>query len=320
VRAGFVVLILLFGAAVHAQTSAVAAAPQDAEPAAATSAGASNEPRTHGVWLANVSLLNTFDGNINHDPAPIRSYGLVPAASFGYESSPDPRFTAGYDIAANQYTGTDEWDRISHGLRADVNGRAGQRWRFEAAGSATWKGSSEDRELSNEFGLSTRAAYRLLKSTRLIVLGMARYKQYPDDPGTSGAAPYLGAKLDQRLPGSRRLVFAYKYEERRSREERNKYRRNGYSVAFSTPFVARDGRLTIEAVVKGQTYRRLIKVGSLRELRHDLRSSVEAEYEFPVSPRVMAQWQVGFEKRTSNDADKRFVAPSLGLNLAYRWR
>jgi hypothetical protein len=320
VRAGVVLSILLFGAAAHAQTAAVVAAPQDAQPAAATSAAASNEPRTHGVWLANLSLLNTFDGNINHDPAPIRSYGLVPAASFGYESSRDPRFTAGYDIAANQYTGTDEWDRISHGLRADVNGRAGKRWRFDAAGSATWKGSSEDRELSNEFGLSTRAAYRLLKSTRVIVLGMARYKQYPDDPGTSGAAPYLGAKLDQRLPGNRRLVFGYKYEERRSREERNKYRRNGYSVAFSTPFVARDGRLTIEAVVKGQTYRRLIKVGSIRELRHDLRSSVEAEYDFAVSPRVMAQWQVGFDKRTSNDADKRFVAPSLGLNLAYRWR
>jgi hypothetical protein len=320
VRAGIVVLILLVGAAAHAQTPAAAAAPQHGDVAGETSTGVSNEPRTHGVWLANLSLLNTFDGNINHDPAPIRSYGLVPAASFGYDSSPDPRFTAGYDVAANQYTGTDEWDRISHGLRADVNGRAGKRWRFGAAGSATWKGSSEDRELSNEFALSTRAAYRLLKSTRVIVLGMARYKQYPDDPGTSGPAPSLGAKLDQRLPGNRRLVFGYKYEERRSRDERNKYRRNGYSLEFSTPLLVKDGRLTIEAVGKGQTYRRLIKIGSLRELRHDLRSSVHAEYDFPVSPRVMAQWQVGFDKRTSNDADKRFVAPSLGLNLAYRWR
>jgi hypothetical protein len=115
-------------------------------------------------------------------------------------------------------------------------------------------------------------------------------------------------------------VFGYKYEERRSQEERNQYRRNGYSVEFSTPFLARDGRLTLGAVVKGQTYKRLIKVGSTRELRHDMRSSVEAEYDFPLSARVLAQWQVGFEKRASNDADKRFVAPWLGLNLACRWR
>lgn len=302
-------LFLLCGgtATAHAQTPP-ASAPQRSD--------ANDAP---GLWLVNLSLLNMFDGNINHDPAPIRSYGFVPAASVGYESSADPRFTAGYDIATNHYTGTNEWDRISHGLRADVNGRAG-RWRFEAGGQATWKGSSEDRELSNEFGISTRAAYRLMKGTRVIVLGMARYKQYPDDPGTSGPAPYVGGKLDQRLPGNRRLVFGYKYEERRSHQERNKYRRNGYSVEFSTPFIARDGRLTLGAVIKGQTYRRLIKVGSVRELRHDLRSSVDAEYELPLSPRVLAQWQVGFEKRASNDAAKRFVAPSLGLNLAYRWR
>jgi hypothetical protein len=321
VRKAFVSMLLLMGtAAAHAQTPPAATPPQHSEPAAATAAAAPPEPDAHGLWLINLSLLNMFDGNINHAPSAVRSYGFVPAASFGYESSADPRFTAGYDIAANQYTGTDEWDRISHGVHADVNARAGKRWRFEAGGQATWKGSSEDRELSNEFGVSTRAAYRLLKGTRVIVLATARYKQYPDDPDTSGPAPYVGGKLDQRLPGNRRLVFGYKYEERRSQVERNKYRRNGYSVEFSTPFIARDSRLTIGAVIKGQTYRRLIKVGSVRELRHDRRSSVDAGYELPLSPRVLAQWQVGFEKRSSNDPDKRFIAPSFGLNLGYRWR
>jgi hypothetical protein len=312
-------MLLLCTPGAQAQTPP-AATPQHAESSAAAPATPPPDADAHGVWLANVSLLNMFDGNINHDPSPIRSYGFVPGASFGYESSRDPRFIMGYDIAANSYTGTDEWDRISHGLHADLNVRAGKRWRLEAGGQATWKGSSEDRELSNEFGVSARAAYRLLKGTRLIVLGMARYKQYPDDPGTTGPAPYVGGKLDQRLPGNRRVVFGYKYEERRSHEERNKYRRNGYSVQFSTPLFAREGRLTLGAVVKGQTYRRLIKVGSIRELRHDLRSSIDAEYEYPLSPRVLAQWQIGFEKRASNDPDKRFVAPWLGLNLAYRWR
>jgi hypothetical protein len=73
-------------------------------------------------------------------------------------------------------------------------------------------------------------------------------------------------------------------------------------------------------VIKGQTYRRLIKVGSARQLRHDTRSSVEAEYDLPLSPRVLAQWQLGFARRTSNDPDKLFTAPSFGMNLAYRWR
>jgi hypothetical protein len=212
-RTVFIALLLLLGTATaYAQTQPATAAPHDPDLTGATTVSMPENGAAHGLWLVNLSLLNMFDGNINHDPAPIRSYGFVPAASFAYESSADPRFIMGYDIAANQYTGTDEWDRISHGLHAGVNARAGKRWRFEADGQATWKGSSDDRELSNEFGLSARAAYRVLKGTRLVLLGTVRYKQYPDDPGTSGPAPYVGGKLEQRLPGSRRLVFGYKHE------------------------------------------------------------------------------------------------------------
>jgi hypothetical protein len=311
-------LLVVAASPAFAQTPSSETPAQRAPASAASTQGGPDE--SAGRWTAQLSVLNMFDGNINHDPAPIRSYGFVPGASFGYESSAEPRLVAGYDIAANQFTGTNEWDRISHGLHAVVNARLGRKWRFEGGGDATWKGSSDDRELSNEYGVSGRASYRLLATTRLIAIGTLRYKDYPDDPETSGPAPYVGGKIDQRLPGARRLVFGYKYEERRSRLERNQYWRNGYSVEFTTPFLRREGRLTVGAVVKTQTYRRLIKVGSQREPRHDLRSSIDVGYEYPLANRVLVQWLGGFEARRSNDPDKRFVAPVFGMNVAYRWR
>lgn len=310
-------LVLVAANSAFAQTNPSPGTPQRSANSAAASSQTEDDDK--GRWIAQLSLLNVFDGNINHDPTPIRSYGVVPGASFGYESSKEPRVVVGYDIAANSYTGTNEWDRISQGVQATVNGRLGSRWRFEGSGQATWKGSSEDRELSNEYGVSGRAAYRLFSGTRLVAIGVLRYKDYPDDPGTSGYAPYLGAKFDQRLPNRRRLSFGYKYEERQSHEVRDQYWRNGYSLEFSTPFLSRQGRLTLGGVVKSQYYRRLIKVGTAREQRHDMRSGFEATYEYPLSPRVLAAWQAGFERRDSNDAEKRFFAPAFGMNIGYRW-
>ena len=310
-------LFLLAATAASAQAPSPSGSAQRAPASAESASQARDEDKAH--WIAELSLLNMFDGNINHDPTPIRSYGFVPAASFGYESSRDPRVVVGYEIAANRYTGTDRWDRISHGLQATVNGRLGSKWRFEGSGHATWKGSSEDRELANEYGVSGRTAYSLFSGTRLIAIGVLRYKDYPDAPGTSGFSPYIGAKIDQRLPNRRRLAFGYKYEERRSHEVRSQYWRNGYSLEFSTPFIARQGRLTVGGVLKSQTYRRLIKVGGTRQLRHDMRSGFDATYEYPLSPHVLAAWDLGFERRGSNDVNKRFFAPSFGMNVGYRW-
>ena len=273
-----------------------------------------------GRWHLDLALSNLFDGNINHDPAPVRSYGIVPAAGIRYESSKDPGFAWGYEIASNTFSGTDQWDRISHGLYSSVDQRLGSRMRIEAVASATWKGSSEDRELSNEYGVSGRMTIRMLERTRLSAGGGYRYKEYPDDPDTNGPSPFAVLKVDQKLGGDRRISFGYKYQTRQSHAVRDRYRRGAYTVSFATPIAPRGGRFEVGVELRSQMYDRLIKIGSVRALRHDSRIALDANYRRPLNRRADVIWFAGFEARDSNDEEKRYTAPAFGMTMVYHWR
>jgi hypothetical protein len=283
-----------------------------AQPAGADSDGS----RWHGT----VSLSNLFDGNINHELDPIRSYGIVPAADLVFESSSDPAFVFGYEIASNRFTGTDEWDRVSHSMYSVWSYRLGSRLRMETEGGASFKGSSEDRELANEFGVSQRLAYRLRKSTRILVVGAYRYKQYSDDPGTSGPSPYIATKFDQKFTDGRRLTIGYKYQRRLSITTRDRYRRSAYTVDYSMPVFTAAERLSFEVEYRPQRYERLIKLPGRQELRADRRFLAGAAYERPLNRRTVMRWMVGVETRASNDPTKHFIAPTFGATVSYRVR
>lgn len=275
-----------------------------------------DRPRFHGT----VSLGNLFDGNINHDRTPVRSYGIVPSGAIVFESSREPALVWAYELAANSFTGTDQWDRMSHSMYSVWSSRLGRRIRLESGATASWKGSSEDRELANEFGVSQRVAYKLLSSTRLVVTGSYRYKQYPDDPDTSGPSPYVAAKVDQRLAEDRKLTFGYKYQRRFSHAQRDRYRRSAFSVAYSTSVFRAAERLSIELEYRPQQYERLIRVLDRREFRMDRRFIADVAYERTINHRTTVQWITGFERRTSNDPNKQFIAPSFGVTISYRVR
>ncbi len=272
--------------------------------------------QSRGKWTVDLSLANRFDGNINHDVTPIRSYGIVPALAVGYERT---RVALGYELALNTFTGTDEWDRVSHGAFAALSGRLGNRIRLETRAAATWKGSSDDRELSNDVGISERAAYAVREGTRLVVTGAWRFKAYPGDPATSGPSPLLSAKIDQQLPRDRRLAFGYKCQTRQSRAIRDRYVRSTFSLEFATPVSSRVDRFSIELQYRPQRYERLIVVDGRRVARRDRRGIAFASYSRPLNPRVTVAWEAGIEARGSNDADKRFVAPTAGMFMAWHW-
>jgi hypothetical protein len=301
-------------AAQDAESSPALPAKDGAPPASSDTSG------TNPRWHLDLSLTNLLDGNINHDPVPVTSYGVIPALRVGYESSAEPAFTWGYEIAANAFTGTNEWDRISHGVSSTYANRSWSRVRFETTGAAVWKGSSEDRELTNEYGISERAVLRVLSGTRVILTAAYRYKQYPDDPETSGPSPFIAGKIDQRLGGERRLTLGYKYQTRLSRAARDRYRRQSYTAAFSTP-LGRLDRLAIEFEYRPQVYdQRLIRVNGVRVERRDRRFVVDATYRRPLTARVDVEWHCGVEARDSNDLDKRYVAPAMGVAMTYHWR
>lgn len=288
----------------------------DAHRPPGSSAQTSDSSSGNRPWQVNFSLLSAFDGNLTHDLLPLRSYGVSPAAALRYE--PGGPFVWGYEVALNRYTGTDEWDRVSHGLYVVMTHRIGP-LRLETGGDATWKGSSEDRELSNEFGVSGRIVWKVSDATRVLLSGGSRYKQYPDDPDTSGVSPYVGGKIVRRF-GDQRVTLGYKFQTRQSRAQRDRYRRHAYSLGFSMPIDLPGDTLSFELEYRPQTYDRLITVGDTLALREDRRVQLAAVYERPLSARANIVWFAGFERRESNDPRKRYTAPSLAVTVKYRWR
>ena len=269
-------------------------------------------------WNAGVSLANVYEGNVNHDVAPVQSYGLVPAFTLAF-ATPKSGFTFDYEIANNRYTATNEWDRVSHSLESTLRRSFGKRLRLEATGEASVKGTSEDRELANMVGVSPRAVITVAKRTRVSLSGSYRYKEYVDDPGSTGPSPSAGIKLDQRF-GSSRLTVGYKYQARRSQVVRNRYRRSAYTAELARPLGPSGNRAGVELEYRSQEYERLIKVDGRRVPRIDHRVAAALHYDQAIGPRTFVRWMYAFERRDSNDVDKRFFAPVAAMTVHYEFR
>lgn len=312
-RVAVVLVPLVFAAgAASAQTGATAKGAATGTPPAPA--------REANGWHAAVSLTNLFDGNIDHAQNAVSSYGVIPGAQIGFERSSGLAFAWQYEIAANHYSGTDEWNRLSHNVFASVGYRPTKRVRFETGAEANWKGSSDDRELANTFGVSQRATYRIATSTRIGLTAAYRYKQYDDDPGTSGPSPYIAGKIEQRLPQDRRLTFGYRYQRRLSHAVRDRYRRTAYALEFATPVMGSGDRLSLGLEYRAQRYERLIRVAGRQVLRSDRRLVAEVAYTRPMSDRTQMRWIAGLESRSSNDPTKGFLDPSFGVSVDYRLR
>jgi hypothetical protein len=302
-------LVILFGPAVPVAIAQVVPPRAADVPAVDSTAG----------WHLALSVANLFEGNVNHDVSPLRSYGLVPAADVTF-ATPKSGLTFAYEIAENRYTATNEWDRVSHALETAVRRTVGKRLRLEAAAEASWKGTSEDRELANVFGVTPRAVFLLSKRTRLSFSGSYRYKQYVEEPASTGPSPSAGVKFDRRLGGSRRLTVGYKYQTRIARTVRNRYRRSAYTAEFTTPLAGPGNKLSIEVEYRSQQYERLIKVGQGRALRLDRRLAADVHFDHVISAQSFIRWTYAFEARRSNDPSKHFFAPVAAMTLHYQLR
>jgi len=269
-------------------------------------------------WSAALSLANVYEGNVNHDVTPLQSYGLVPAFDVAF-ATPKSGFTFAYEIADNRYTATNEWDRVSQAMESSVRRNVGKRVRLDATAEASFKGTSEDRELANMVGVSPRATFVLDKRTRVSVSGAWRYKAYPDEPGTSGPSPSAGVKFDRRLASSR-LTVGYKYQTRQSQAVRSRYRRSMYTGEFTMPLGGAANRFNVELEYRTQQYQRLIKVAGQQVPRLDRRVAADVNYDYAIGPRTFIRWTYAFERRRSNDPDKAFFAPIAAMTVHYQLR
>lgn len=270
-------------------------------------------------WRVDTSVATAMEGNINHDPIPLASYGAAPELRVRYAQPANPRAVWGYAVSATRFSATDTWDRVSHGGYLTVTARPARAWRLDSSFDATWKGSPDDREIANVFGGEQRAAVRLGPVVRLIMLGSLRYKQYADDPGTSGVVTTAGGKVDVHAGRDRTITLGYRHQDRLSRADRDRYHRHTFALDVETTGVASDDRVSVGVEFRRQQYDRLVDVGGRPVPRQDHRTVLSVAYDKPLGTRLDVTWRLAFEARRSNDPSKRYVAPVAGATAVYHW-
>lgn len=273
------------------------------------------------MWLF-MSVSSVFDSNINHDDENVGSFGLVPSLGFHFQDNAEkPAFEAEYEVALHRYTQTREFNRVSQFFNVSYRRQPAKRFSARTTGEVSLKGSSEDRDVNNQYSLEQQFQYRLSAATRLQAFAAYRLKRYPlVDQEKNAIDPYLGGKFQQQLKGGREWALSYRYDKNRSQGEKDRYVRRTYEAEFSTPLArARHDLLTVEARYSPRLYARQIKVDGARVPRRDRRWVLDISYARPLNRDVMLGLNYKFEHRGSNDLDKRFNAHLFGVTFGFKW-
>ena len=311
-----IITLLLCSPPIRAQLDAVNNEIQTGPP---NKSLAETESWRRRLWFS-ATLATSFDTNINHDPRGVRSFGLVPSMGVHFQNSVEkPSFEIEYEIAAHSYTNSEEWDRVSHNLLMSYRKHLFGGWSTRTEGEITLKGSSEDRELNNQYTLRQQLEYRLNENNRLQLAVAYRVKRDPLDSGSNAIDPYAGARFIRKLAGDRRLALSYRYDKNRSWDPKNRYIRWAYQAQFATPIVDHRTRLNFDLTYKPRLYGRTVRVDGERVPRRDGRWIFETQVERVLRSDLRIAFVYRFERRDSNDPEKDFQAHQAGFALTYRW-
>ena len=277
--------------------------------------------RPRRVWVY-MSLSSMFDSNINHDEESLNSFGVVPSVGVHFQNDAEtPSFEADYEVALHRYTKTNAYNRFSQNFTASYRRQFARRWVMRTTGEISLKGSSEDRDVNNQYVLEQQIQYRINANNRVRAFGAYRTKRYSlDERGKNAVDPYIGARFDQKLKGGRGWEIIYRYDKNRSQDPKDFYVRRTYGAQFFTPlFKNRHDLLTLEARYAPRLYARQVKVDGVRVPRRDQRWELDVLYERPLRQDVQLGLNYGYEKRNSNDPDKKFDSHLFGVTFTFKW-
>jgi len=271
-------------------------------------------------WVS-MSLASVFDTNITHDEQHVSAFGLVPSLGFHFRDNAErPSLEVDYEVGLHRYTNTDEFNRVSHSFTTVYRKQLAKRLYAKTTAEISLKGSSEDRDVNNNYVVEQQLQYRLPSNTRVAGFAAYRMKRYPLlDADSNAIDSYAGAKIEQRLRGERRLELTYRYDHNRAWDPRNNYFRRTYSLEFETP-LSRQRRDTLSAEFRysPRTYEtRLTKVDGIRVPRHDDRWVFDVIYQRLISSNMVMAFEYEFETRNSNDLDKRFTSNAFALTFTF---
>lgn len=271
------------------------------------------------------AVTNVYDSNIEHDSTNLGSYGVVVGGNGRFRSQASgPAVQLEYGIAVHQYTATDRWDRVSQIGRAGVDAPVGKHLLFGLTGEIFLKGSSEDREIGDQYAILPRVEIRPTDNTRFRVITAYRKRYYGESSGSNATNRYVTFDSRIRLNGGT-LEGAARFEENLPKLTRLRFQRQtftgryGWTVGERSELIAgveyrpvRYPERTVDIEDdEGETIREEVRRDTrwkphliwLREWTRKLRTDLEYEYEW----------------RLSNDPDKRYRGHVLTLTTAVLW-
>lgn len=278
----------------------------------------------HRRWWVSMSLATGFDTNITHDEQQVMAFGVIPSLGFHFRDNPErPSLEVDYEVGIHRYTNTDEFNRVSHSFIAVYRKRLTKRIVSRTTTEISLKGSSEDRDVNNNYIFEQQLQYRFPTNTRIAGFAAYRLKRYPlIEADSNSIDSYVGAKIEQRFGGDRSVELTYRYDHNRTWNPRSNYFRRTYTLEYQTPLsVRRQDWLAVKFRYAPRTYQsRTTRVGRVRVPRHDDRWVFEVDYTRLLRPDLLVGFNYEYEKRTSNDLDKFFTSHAFGLRFTFdKW-
>jgi len=265
-----------------------------------------------------LQYLNRYDSNIDHDEYNLHSFGMVPAVFMQFRTSRSkPVFELGYLVARHNYTGTDRWDRFSHLVKGKLREDRGGSFRTETQGEISLAGTSEDRDLSNEYQARQEVEYRPKRDYRLRVYGTLRWKHY-DLPQRNHFKPNVGAEFEQKLDNGGSVQFGVRWETKRIEAKSSRYKRWTVSLQYVMPVSSfSDLKFSVENRKKLYQFKD-VTIDKEKVLRRDFRWKFDVSWIAYVTERIRVDVGYKFEHRDSNDPQKVFDAHMIDTGISYR--
>ena len=271
-------------------------------------------------------VTNVYDSNVEHDSTNIGSYGIVVGATGRYRSRrTKPGVYMEYGVAVHQYTATDRWDRVSQLGRLGFDIPLGDMLLAGVTGEIYLKGSSEDREVGDQYAVLPRIEFRPVDDVRLRIITGYRQRHFADAPTSNAINRYV--TFDSRIRfGDGTLEGAARFEKNLPKIHRLRFNRQTYSASY--------GREVGDhaEVFAGVEYRpvqypeRTVdildeegeEIGE--EPRVDRRWKPQLKWVHEWSRNMRTDLEYEYEMRFSNDPDKKYRGHVLTLTTAIPWR
>lgn len=284
-------------------------------------------PRRRRFWFES-DVTNVYDSNIEHDSTNIGSYGLVAGANGRFRTrSSRPALQLEYGVAVHSYTATDRFDRVSQLGRAGVDVPLGRIVLLGLTAEASLKGTSEDREIGDQYAILPRLELRPTDNIRFRVITAYRRRYYGESSGSNAANRY--ATVDTRIRfGAGRLEGVARFEENLPETERSRFERQTYITRYTWLPTDRD------ELQAGLEYRPVrypgrtvnIKIidddgdeDEIEVTRQDKRWKPEVSWVREWTRNLRTELEYEYEMRSSNDPDKRYRGHVLTFTTAIPW-